>query len=372
MDITDISDRYLGRHWDALALFSGGLDSILAIKVLQEQGLKVLGLHYVSPFFGKPHLLEHWKATYGIEALPVDVRRLYLDMLVAPQHGYGKHMNPCVDCKILMLRHARGLLERFGAKFLVSGEVLGQRPMSQRADALNLIRKGAGVADVLLRPLSAQKLGPTQMEKDGLVDRARLPGIWGRGRKEQLELAAHFGITDIPTPAGGCRLAEAEPAARYLPIITHMAEPGPEDFSLSHLARQYWAGPFWLSIGRNEQANNALEAACGPNDLRFRLKDVVGPLALGRQYAAKNPAEAHAAAWPEHVLADAASFAASYSPRAREEAEAGRPVTVLLLRGNAKSGNPARELVVTPQRSTPLGWTEPKSAALNAWKRRKP
>ncbi|MDP2849318.1 MAG: tRNA(5-methylaminomethyl-2-thiouridylate) methyltransferase [Humidesulfovibrio sp.] len=363
----DISDRYLGRPWHALALFSGGLDSILAIKVLQEQGLNVLGLHYVSPFFGKPHLLDHWKKTYGIEALPVDVRRLYLDMLVAPEHGYGKHMNPCVDCKILMLRHARGLLERFGASFLVSGEVLGQRPMSQRADALNLIRKGAGVADILLRPLSAQKLGPTKMETSGLVDRSLLPGIWGRGRREQLDLAAHFGITDIPTPAGGCRLAEAEPAARYLPIIINMAEPGPRDFHLSHLARQYWAGPYWLSIGRNEQANEALEAACGPNDLRFRLKDVTGPLALGRQYAPKAPTDARPEAWPEHVLADAAAFAASYSPRARAEAEAGHQVTVLLLRGGEVT-----ELSVIPARQTPLNWAEPKSSALNAWKKRKP
>jgi len=277
-------------------------------------------------------------------------------------------MNPCVDCKILMLRHARGLLHRFGAKFLVSGEVLGQRPMSQRADTLNLIRNGAGVADLLLRPLSAQKLGPTPMEESGLVDRARLPGIWGRGRREQLDLAARFGITDIPTPAGGCRLAEAEPAARYLPIITSLADPGPEDFRLSELARQYWAGPYWLSIGRNEKANNALEAACQPGDLRFRLKDVTGPLALGRQFAPKNPSPDFSPEhWPEAVLLDAASFAASYSPRARAEAEAGRKVTVLLLRHDCVT-----ELSVTPARQTPLGWDEPKPAALNAWKKRKP
>jgi tRNA U34 2-thiouridine synthase MnmA/TrmU len=191
------------RTYDALALFSGGLDSLLAVKVLQEQNLRVLGLHYVSPFFGKPHLVEHWRKTYGIEAVPVDIRRAFLDMLKRPAHGYGKHMNPCVDCKILMLAHARTLLPQYGAKFLVSGEVLGQRPMSQRADTLNLIRKGAAVQDLLLRPLSAQKLLPTPMETSGLVDRERLPGIWGRGRTEQLALAARFGITDIPTPAGG-------------------------------------------------------------------------------------------------------------------------------------------------------------------------
>jgi tRNA U34 2-thiouridine synthase MnmA/TrmU len=135
-------------RWDALALFSGGLDSILAVKVLQEQGLQVLGLHYMSPFFGKPHLVEHWARTYGIDVLPVDVKSAYLEMLAAPRHGYGKHLNPCVDCKILMLAHARGLLDQYGAKFLASGEVLGQRPMSQRADTLNLIRKDAGVKEL--------------------------------------------------------------------------------------------------------------------------------------------------------------------------------------------------------------------------------
>lgn len=362
----DIPANFTNRRWDALALFSGGLDSLLAVKVLQEQGLRVLGLHYVSPFFGKERLLEHWRAEYGIEVMPVDVRRAFLAMLPAPVHGYGKHLNPCVDCKILMLRHARGLLAPLGAKFLVSGEVLGQRPMSQRADTLNLIRKEAGVADVLLRPLSAQKLGPTPMETAGLVDRSLLPGIYGRGRGGQLELAAHFGVTDIPTPAGGCRLAEAEPAARYLPVMTRLADPAPGDFSLTHVARQYWAGPFWLSIGRNEAANRALEAAAGPDDLRIRLLDVTGPLALGRQYAPKNPADAEAANWPDSIVSDAACFAASYSPRARALAEAGEPVRAVVARGGE-----SREILVTPARATPLGWTEPKPVTVSLWKKGK-
>jgi hypothetical protein len=361
--------------YHALALLSGGLDSLLAIKVLQEQGLRVLGLHFVSPFFGKPHLRSHWREVYGIEAVNVDIRRSYLDMLARPAHGYGKHLNPCVDCKILMLTHAKTLLPKYGASFLVSGEVLGQRPMSQRADTLNLIRKDAGVKDLLLRPLSAQKLGPTPMEESGLVDRSRLPGIWGRGRKDQLALAAHFGITIIPTPAGGCNLAEAEPAARYLPIIRSLAEASSRDFSLSHLGRQYWAGPYWLSIGRNQHDNEALEKARRETDILFRLRDLPGPCALGRQYEPAPSAVPGAApgaspqAWPDDVLADAAAFAASYSPKGRAEAEAGRPVVVLVRRGDPKA-EAVTEVVVTPARQTPLCWTEPKHEALAAWKRR--
>ena len=356
-----------GKTFDALVLFSGGLDSILACKVLQEQGLRVLGLHYMSPFFGKPHLVDHWRHTYGIDVELVDVRRQYLEMLTAPVNGYGKHLNPCVDCKILMLAHARGLLPAYGAKFLATGEVLGQRPMSQRADALNRIRKSAGVSDVLLRPLSAGKLDPTEMETSGLVDRSRLPAIWGRGRRGQLELAAHFGITDIPTPAGGCRLAEAEPANRYLPILTHLADPGPKEFDLSHLGRQYWAGPYWLSIGRKEADNAALEAAAGPEDLLLRLRDFPGPMALGRQYV---PAEGTCSgtapqAWPEQVLLDAAAFVASYSPKARAEAEAGRPVGVIIRSANGTW----TEREITPARTTPLGWREPKAEDLTAWKK---
>jgi hypothetical protein len=300
-------------------------------------------------------------------------------------------MNPCVDCKILMLTHAKTLLPEYGASFLVSGEVLGQRPMSQRADTLNLIRKDAGVKELLLRPLSAQKLGPTPMEESGLVDRARLPGIWGRGRKDQLALAAHFGITIIPTPAGGCNLAEAEPAARYLPIITSLAEPAARDFSLSHLGRQYWAGPYWLSIGRNQHDNEALEKARRETDILFRLRDLPGPLALGRQYepaAGVAPGASPQAwpaggpqawpaggpqAWPDDVLADAAAFAASYSPKARaqsgEGAEAGRPVIVLVRQGKAETER-VTEIAVNPARQTPLAWTEPKAAALAAWKKR--
>lgn len=172
------------KTYHALALFSGGLDSIIAAKVIQAQGLEVLGLHFVTPFFGKPWRIPGWEKSYNLPIIPVDISEDYIRLLREwPEHHFGKVLNPCVDCKILMMEKARELMEVYGAQFLISGEVVGQRPMSQRRDALNIIRKGADVRDVLLRPLSARLLDPTPMEESGLVDRDKLPQISGRGRK---------------------------------------------------------------------------------------------------------------------------------------------------------------------------------------------
>ncbi|MDR2160805.1 MAG: tRNA(5-methylaminomethyl-2-thiouridylate) methyltransferase, partial [Desulfovibrio sp.] len=200
-------------RYDVVSLFSGGLDSLLASRLIQAQGKKVLCLHFVTPFFGKPHLVDSWRDAYGLTVLPVDVGREFVDLLVRrPQHGFGKVLNPCVDCKILLLRRAREMMEMFGAKAIITGEVLGQRPMSQRRDSLNLIRREAGVRDLLLRPLCALRLEPTPAEISGFINRSALLGFSGRGRKNQMALAGEFGIAEIPSPAGGCRLTERESA----------------------------------------------------------------------------------------------------------------------------------------------------------------
>ena len=209
------------RPVDVVVLFSGGLDSILAAKVLEEQGLRVCCLHCHSPFFGDPGAVERWSNLYGLDIRTLDVSDDFCAMLRArPAHGFGKVMNPCVDCKILLLRHARLYMESIGARLLATGEVMGQRPMSQRRDVLNAIRRDAGVQDILLRPLSALHLAPTPAEEEGFVDRSRLLGISGRGRKDQLELAKKYQLPEIPTPGGGCRLADKENARRYWPVLS--------------------------------------------------------------------------------------------------------------------------------------------------------
>lgn len=343
-----------GGRYDALSLFSGGLDSLLAHRLIERQGLRVLGLHFVSPFFGKPHMLAHWRETYGVDVMPVDVGDSYLRMLLSgPRHGLGSALNPCMDCKVLMLRAAREMMPRFGARCIISGEVLGQRPMSQRRDALNAIRNDAAVRDFLLRPLSALAMEPTEIEESGLVDRSRLKGFTGRGRNNQLGLAAEYGITEIPTPGGGCRLTEREPCSRYAPVFEHFPEPRAADMELANTGRQFWAGPRWLAVGRHQEDNAALAALAGPDDLTLDLADFPSPFGVMRRVP-DTP-------WEEPVIMDAAAFLASYSPKA---VRSGGPVEVKIRQGDA-----LRLVSVVPARTTQLGWKEPTWAGVQEWKK---
>lgn len=331
------------KSYHALALFSGGLDSILAAKTVAAQGLDVLCLHFVSPFFGKPAKIDHWRAVYGLDIVPVDVSDAYVSMLAAgPAHGLGKFLNPCVDCKILMLRRAKALLADYRASFLISGEVLGQRPMSQRRDALDIISRDSATRGLLLRPLCAKRLLETEAETSGLVDRERLLAISGRGRKDQMALAAHYGLTEIPTPAGGCLLTEEASARRFFPLFLHHPAPAPADFDLANIGRQYWAGDRWLAIGRNQADNARLEASIGPDDLVFKVRSLPGPLGVARRLPG--------AVWDAAAVADAAAFVASFNPKARATS------------GDVKvdvAGGDHAPVIVAPNRETPLCWREP-------------
>ena len=199
----------------ALSLFSGGLDSICATRLVMEQDIEVLAVKFVTPFFGYDILRDEetykqeTKEKYGIDVRVVDISDDYLKLLRQPSHGFGKYFNPCVDCKIFMLSRARTMMKDLGADFLITGEVLGQRPMSQRRDTLNVIERDSGNKTVLLRPLSAKLMNETEAEKTGLIDRQQLLDFSGRGRSRQIALAKSFGITDFPAPAGGCILADS-------------------------------------------------------------------------------------------------------------------------------------------------------------------
>lgn len=340
----------------AVALFSGGLDSILAAKLVQEQGIQVIGLHFVSPFFGKPDMLARWETLYGLPLRAVDISGPFVRMLVRrPEHGFGSVLNPCVDCKILMMRHARAIMEELGASCIVSGEVLGQRPMSQRRDTLNVIRRDAEVRESLLRPLSAQHLDPTEAELSGLIDRTRLLGISGRGRKDQMILAERFGLQEIPAPAGGCRLTEQENARSYWPVLLHAPDPAASDFILANTGRQYWHDhdlpdqpALWLIIGRNQDDNTALMSLAGENDLVFKTRDYPGPIAIARHFGQD---------WSNEAVQAAASLIASYSPKCvREIGDSAVQAAVRVHAGSLD--NPGHVVMITPSRQPVFGWRE--------------
>ncbi len=341
------------KQYDGLALFSGGLDSILAARLMMEQGKKILCLHFTSPFFGDARNVPKWEKKYGLEIEAVSLDEDYCNMLIAGgAHGFGSVINPCVDCKILMMRAAKKLMSTYGAKFLVSGEVLGQRPMSQRRDTLNVIRRDADVKDVLLRPLCAKHMDPLPIELSGEVDRSKLLGFSGRGRKDQLALAKHFDLQEIPTAAGGCMLTEKENARRYLKLIQEIQSPTPSDFHLSHLGRQLWYGKHWLVIGRNQSDNEAIPQHSLPTDYIFRVGDFPGPLAVGRCMG-ERPSTLENSLWAPEELEKAAALVASYSNKAVKSFEtSGKTIRVKIFHNGE-----LQEIMVEPKRESL--YTEP-------------
>lgn len=279
----------------ALSLFSGGLDSILASRVVAAQGIQVIAVKFVSPFFDHGALADpqayiaRARELYGLDVRIEDITTPYLELLKKPAYGFGKNFNPCVDCKIFMLRRAGEMMEEYGASFLISGEVLGQRPMSQRRDTLNVISRDSDKRDILLRPLSAKLMTPVAAERNGLVDREKLYGFSGRGRSRQIALAREFGITEFPAPAGGCRLADPILSKRIAALYSGDFVLSPNDVDCVDIhclmvGRQYvLPGGGWLVIGRDQQDNEQLTGHRREDDVLLCMVDHPGPTALLRR-----------------------------------------------------------------------------------------
>ena len=276
-----------------IALYSGGLDSIIAVKLLMSQGIDVIPLFFATPFFGLNAIRnpEEYKSEqferYGLYVHVIDYTDDFIQILVAPKHGYGRWLNPCIDCKIGMLNKAKSLLEPFNASFIITGEVLGQRPMSQRRDTMNIIARDAGCKNILLRPLSAKHMAPTEPELSGIVDRGALLDITGRGRKPQLEIARSMGIKPqfIPTPTGGCLLTNAEVAAKVRHTIERLKPQPPTRFDLlmDVVGRKFILdGSTTLIVARNEEENRVLSEMVFPGNTFMRISGYPGPLAIMR------------------------------------------------------------------------------------------
>jgi hypothetical protein len=279
-----------------IGLLSGGLDSALAAKVVQNAGARVTCLHFFTGFcvtghnsrIGRKdrpvgnHALEV-AANLGIPVELIDISDEYLPMVMQPEHGYGANMNPCVDCRIFMLKRAKKYMEEVGADFVFTGEVIGQRPMSQMKPTLGLTVKKTGLKGKLLRPLSARLLEPTEVESAGRIDREKLYDFSGRSRKPQLELAARLGITDFMQPAGGCCFLTDQNYSRKLRDLLETSGGAPlsmDDVYLLGVGRHFRLGPdLRVVIGRNEVENNFLEYYTN-RGWSGRAVDHPGPLML--------------------------------------------------------------------------------------------
>ena len=264
----------------AVGLLSGGLDSTLAIKLIQNQGIEVVAVNFEIPF--GPCKKGGGDASQMAKALNIPLKSFklgseYLKMVRNPKFGYGKNMNPCIDCKIFMLKKAKKYAKSIGAKFIFTGEVIGQRPMSQHKQALASIEKKAGLEGKIVRPLSAKLLPKTEAEELGYLNIDRLEDIKGRSRKRQIELAKQFNIVNFPSPAGGCLLTDPEYGNKLRDLLTHKKRVTVEDTYLLKFGRHFRSGNNKVIVGRNEVENQTLTKSKRKSDYLFELADCVGP-----------------------------------------------------------------------------------------------
>ena len=272
----------------ALALLSGGLDSTLAVKVILEQGIEVEALNFTSPFCSCTGRNAGCKSEAVRVAeefnIPIKVMNKgmeYLEIVRNPRHGYGKGMNPCIDCRIFLMRKAKEYMAESGADFVITGEVLGQRPMSQRRHTLDIIERESGLAGLLLRPLSAKHFEPTIPELEGWVDRKSLLAIQGRSRKEQMQLASELDVKNYPCPAGGCLLTELSFVSKVKDVFDHSDQLNLRDFRLLRLGRHFRTAPRTkLIVGRDEAENDLLEKHVQAGEATVLWLEGGGPLGV--------------------------------------------------------------------------------------------
>jgi len=272
----------------AIALLSGGLDSTLAVKMMLDLGIDVEALNFTSPFCtctgknsGCKSEAVRVAQEYDIPIKVVHKGLDYLEIIRNPVHGYGKGINPCIDCRIYLLKKAKEYMIESGADFVFTGEVLGQRPMSQRRDTLRVIERESGLEGLLLRPLSARHFKPTIPEKEGWVDRDKLLAIEGRSRSVQMQMAEDLEVKNYPCPAGGCLLTEVSFVPKIRDVFAHAEELNLRDFRLLKTGRQFRVGPHTKAImGRSEADNNILENSRNADEAALTWSDGNTPVAI--------------------------------------------------------------------------------------------
>jgi tRNA-uridine 2-sulfurtransferase len=292
----------------AIALFSGGLDSALAILLVMQQGIEVTALTFLTHF--ESDIKD--RSTQGSDPNPISKKfgfkiilghlgEDFIKIVKSPKFGHGKNMNPCVDCHIMMLKEAKRYMELVGADFVITGEVISQRPKSQFRNMLNAVEKESGLKGYLVRPLCAKLLNETIPEKEGLLDRSKLEDINGRSRKRQMEMAEKFGLEDYPSPASGCLLTDRSYSNRLRDLFEHNDKIDFNDLNLLRVGRHFRLDEHTkVIVGRNEKDNDKIEKYAGENHLILEALDTGSPIVI------------YSSSKGEERLKDAAAITARY------------------------------------------------------------
>jgi len=292
----------------AIALYSGGLDSTLAILQMMKYGVEVEAITFMTHFGCDAsdrstcgHDPYPTAERFGFRVKLAHLGQKFIDIVKSPRYGHGKNMNPCIDCRLVMLAEAKDYMELTGGQFVITGEVLGQRPMSQRRFTLDLIAKNCGLEGRLVRPLCGRLLSPTVPEKEGLIQREWLLDIEGRSRKRQMALADQFGLTDYPNPAAGCLLTDVRYSDRLRDLLKYNPDPDFNDLNLLRVGRHFRLSDHAkLVVGRDEKENDLIESLRRPGDCIMEVLEFGSPIGLLRGEA------------DETVMRTAASIVARY------------------------------------------------------------
>jgi tRNA-specific 2-thiouridylase len=310
----------------AVAMFSGGLDSCLAVYLIKSQGIEVVAVNFQTPFNqprrkrDMPDLVESMAGQLGVELIRKRLEKDYLEVIRSPRYGYGRALNPCIDCKIFLVKKTAEIMKNMAVDFIITGEVLGQRPMSQRKDILSLIDKQSGYQGIILRPLSAKLIPPTIPEEKGWVDREELLDISGRSRTRQMELAERFGVRGYPSPAGGCLLTEPEYSRKLADLFQHTQDVSGRDIELLNVGRHFrLSDRVKIVVGKNDAENKRILELVKDDELLLVSDDTPGPTTLIQGRASRD----------EIVLS--AEITARYIRKSSSE-----PVNFRLMKGSEK------------------------------------
>jgi len=294
----------------AVLLFSGGLDSILAAKILRKQKIKILAITFKSYFFNEK-IAKKAAKEIKLPLKVIDFSKEHLKIVKKPKYGYGKTVNPCIDCHILMLKFAKKIMEEKKYDFVATGEVLGERPMSQNPKALKLVEKESTLSGFLLRPLSAKLLKKTVPEIKKWINREKLLNISGRSRKKQIALAQKFRIKWYPTPAGGCLLTDLEFGKKLKELLKIYPKFNGNDIELLKLGRHFWKDKIKIIVGRDEKEDKKVKKLAKKFDILIEMKKYPGPLTLIRNYKKTKI--------PKKILEKAKELTKYYSTKARDK-----------------------------------------------------